>query len=65
MNEWQPIESAPPDKLVMTKIDDADGVRNEQAMMKRGNLWWIKPGEPNEMYVYFRPTHWKPMEPCA
>jgi len=57
--EWHPISLAPPNELVMTKIDDEAGCRNEQAMMRRGNLWWINVGEPGEMYVYYTPTHWR------
>lgn len=51
---WQPIASAPADVLVMTKIDDHQGVRNEQAMRRQGNLWFA-----GEMYVYYSPTHWR------
>ena len=45
----------------MTKIDDGGGVRNEQPMVRRGNLWWINDGEPGSMYVYYTPTHWRPL----
>lgn len=55
--DWQPIETAPEDSVVMTKIDDKDGVRNEQPLRRVDNLWWT-PGK--SMYVYYRPTHWKP-----
>jgi len=51
---WQPIASAPVDVLVMTKIDDHQGVRNEQTMRRQGNLWFA-----GEMYVYYQPTHWR------
>lgn len=57
--DWRTIESAPEGKLVMTKIDDADGVRNEQLMKREGNLWWINSGTPRAMYVYYTPTHWR------
>ena len=56
--DWQKIDTAPEDRQVMTKVDDADGVRNEQPMTRRGRLWFINEGEPNEMYVYYQPTHW-------
>ncbi len=52
---WFPIESSPPDVLVMTKIDDEHGVRNEQSMIRKGNLWYTSEGG---MYVYYTPTHW-------
>jgi hypothetical protein len=40
----------------MTKIDDADGVRNVQPLKRSGNLWFFPDGG---MYVYYVPTHWK------
>jgi len=59
---WQRISSAPNGRPVLTKIDDARGVRNEQVLTRRGNLWWVdKNGEP-EMYVYYAPTHWAEVE---
>ena len=51
---WNTIESAPSGRLVMTKIDDANGARNEQPLSRNGNLWFS-----GEMYVYYRPTHWR------
>lgn len=42
--------------VVMTKIDDDQGVRNEQELELYGNLWFVKGGS---MYVYYRPTHWR------
>lgn len=56
-NNWQPIDTAPEHIVVDTKIDDEHGLRNEQPLMKRDNLWWFPDGE---LYVYYRPTHWKP-----
>ena len=61
MNEWRMIGSAPENFKVMTKIDDGGSVRNEQSMVRRGNLWWINDGEPGSMYVYYTPTHWRPL----
>jgi len=55
---WQPIETAPEDVVVRTKISDADGDRNDQPLKRRGNLWWFPDGS---MYVYYKPTHWAPM----
>jgi hypothetical protein len=43
-------------RTVMTKIDDENGRRNEQALKRQGNLWWYPDGS---MYVYYTPTHWK------
>lgn len=53
--EWHPIKLAPDGELIMTKIDDKDGTRNEQMLIRRGRLWFV-PGE--KMYVYYAPTHW-------
>ncbi len=50
---WEPIATAPENELVWTKIDDSNGYRNEQKMVRRGNLWFA-----GEMYVYYSPTHW-------
>lgn len=54
---WAPANTAPEDRVVLTKIDDADGPRNVQALRRRGRLWWTPKGD---MYVYYTPTHWRP-----
>lgn len=59
MDNWETIESAPDRIVVETKIDDEDGLRNEQRLMRRGNLWWLPSGE---MYVYYTPTHWRSID---
>lgn len=61
MNEYIPCrQQLPPDnEVVMTKIDDADGVRSERPLKRlegTGNLWFLPDGS---MYVYYTPTHWK------
>lgn len=56
---WRDIETAPENMLVMTKIDDADGCRNEQTLKRQGRLWWTADGG---MYVYYTPTHWRATE---
>lgn len=55
---WIPItdELPPENEVVLTKIDDERGCRNEQKLMRRGRLWWTPDGE---MYVYYTPTHWQ------
>ena len=53
---YQSADTAPENVVVMTKIADANGERNEQALRRRGNLWWTPDGE---MYVYYWPTHWR------
>lgn len=57
MTVWHTIETAPADEVVMTKIDDADSVRNVQKLRRYSNssLWWLPDGS---MYVYYTPTHW-------
>ena len=56
---WHPIATAPEGVAVMTKIDDGNGLRNEQPLTRRGNLWWTD--APSAMYVYYQPTHWRPL----
>jgi hypothetical protein len=58
MSEWLEIDSAPENEVVLTKIDAARGCRNEQTLKRRGRLWWFPDGA---MYVYYTPTHWKPV----
>lgn len=55
---WKPADTAPEGVPVMTKIHDAQGVRNEWTLKRGGNLWWYPDGS---MYVYYTPTHWKPV----
>jgi hypothetical protein len=42
--------------VVMTKIDDEKGPRNEQPLKRQNNLWFYPDGS---MYVYYTPTHWR------
>ena len=55
---WEPASGAPEGAIVMTKIDDARGARNEGPLVRRGNMWWQPDGS---IYVYYSPTHWRPM----
>lgn len=59
--KWIPIIISMPEDgvVVQTKIDDGVTVRNEQELMKVGNLWFYPDGS---MYVYYTPTHWRPKE---
>ena len=43
----------------MTRIKDDKGERNVQPLKKQGPLWFFP---DMTMYVYYAPTHWKPME---
>lgn len=54
---WKLIETETPPKgkLIKTKIDDDNGVRNEAYLKWDGKLWWLSDGS---MYVYYTPTHW-------
>lgn len=50
-------EELPKDGIVvMSKIADEKGERNEQLLKRQGNLWFVPSGD---MYVYYRPTHWR------
>lgn len=57
---WNTIDTAPAEEVVLTKIDDDDGVRNVQALKRSGRLWFVPDGS---MYVYYTPTHWRRDEP--
>ncbi len=58
MNSWKSVDSSLPFEgvVVDTKIDDENGVRNEQPLKRQHTLWFFPDGS---MYVYYRPTHWK------
>ena len=56
MADWQPIETAPEGRPVLTKIDDAQGERNIQTLKRSGRLWFVPDGST---YVYYAPTHWR------
>ncbi len=55
MTVWRNIQTAPENVVVLTKIDDANGCRNEQKLKRSGRLWFVPDGS---MYVYYTPTHW-------
>lgn len=61
MNTWIRVKDQLPEsgKLVDTKIDDENGIRNEQPLIRNANLWFEPDGK---MYVYYTPTHWKPKQ---
>ncbi len=49
-------DALPPEgEVVLTKIDDGKGVRNEAPLLRSGSLWFFA---DRSMYVYYRPTHW-------
>ena len=57
-DEWISCATALPKngEVVMTKIDDEHGCRNEQELKRLDSLWYFPDGS---MYVYYRPTHWQ------
>lgn len=57
MKTWIPIsqEKPPANEVVLTKIDDEQGIRNEAKLKLCSGLWWLPDGS---MYVYYTPTHW-------
>lgn len=62
MGYWKPSHTAPIGEVVETKIDDANGERNQALLMRGGSggLWFVPDGS---MYVYYTPTHWRPANP--
>lgn len=59
MPDWRLIDNAPEGVVVQTKIHDEQGERNVATLKRRGNLWFMP---DDSMYVYYRPTHWAPIE---
>lgn len=54
-SEQLPVEN----QIVETKIDDENGVRNEQELIYSHNLWFLP---DKSIYVYYTPTHWRRSE---
>lgn len=51
-------ELPPRGVMVPTKVEDAEGVRNQQDLafgLYGTGLWWSSA----ELYVYYRPSHWR------
>lgn len=46
----------PEGEVVLARIDDLHGIRNEGKLKRRGNLFFL---EDDSMYVYYTPTHWQ------
>jgi hypothetical protein len=59
VSDWKSIATAPEGLVVMTKIEDVCGTRNEQPLKRRGRLWFFP---DDSMYVYYAPTHWKSID---
>lgn len=60
-NPWIPLSQQLPENRVTveTKVDDAGGVRNVQNLRRYNALWF---NENGKTYVYYTPTHWRPLE---
>jgi hypothetical protein len=57
---WRPIADAPEGETVETGIFDERSPkgRNLGKLARRGRLWFV----PDfSMYVYYTPTHWRPI----
>ena len=46
------------DTIVEVKIDDEQSDRMHGKLRYRDQMWWTRDGK---MYVYYVPTHWKPI----
>lgn len=60
MTYWHRTSTILPEigRVVETKIDDVEGIRNQAKLKRGGNngrLWFTPDGN---MYVYYTPTHW-------
>lgn len=57
-DKWNETSKFLPDEniVVLTKIQDWRGSRNEQLLKRSGRLWFFPDGS---MYVYYTPTHWR------
>jgi hypothetical protein len=55
---WKKVAEENPlrNRVILTKVEDEKGTRNEQELKYDGKLWWLPDGS---MYVYYTPTHWK------
>jgi len=55
---WMSCERSMPEegKVVRTCIMDRNGIRNDQPLVRKGNLWFHT---DMSMYVYYTPSHWK------
>lgn len=60
MSEWISTKERLPEegRIVETRICDEKGERNRTTLKREGKLWFFPDGS---MYVYYTPTHWKPL----
>ena len=61
MTDWLPITAElPQDEIkVETKIDTGMVERNVTKLVRQRNLWFFP---DRSMYVYYQPTHWRPID---
>jgi hypothetical protein len=52
---WQPISTAPEGVPILTRLADANGVRNERVLRRDGRRWCDAGGLT---CVGYTPTHW-------
>lgn len=52
---WQPIETAPENVEVLTKIHDEHGERMKQRLIRFGRHWFYP---DKSTCIYYVPTHW-------
>ena len=58
VSEWIKTNDRLPEEgvKVETKMDDKHGLRNEQQLVFKRNLWFYP---DMSMYIYYTPTHWR------
>lgn len=60
---WRPVLTDPApegvevDTVIIGSGDD-NPLRNHQSLVRRGRLWFFP---DRSMYVYYEPTHWRPL----
>lgn len=58
-SDWIPCSERLPDEGVEVETILLDGrPRNEQRLTRQGRLWFMDDG----VYVYYEPTHWRPVD---
>lgn len=59
--KWISVKDRLPEQkqVVMTKIDDEYGARNEQKLQCYNGLWFFP---DMSIYVYYAPSHWLEQE---
>jgi hypothetical protein len=61
-DNWLPASEAPEGVIVETKIHDDLGVRNVTPPKRQRRLWFFP---DSSMYVYYMPTHYRPVVTSA